>query len=255
MTSPTLMNTYGRQPVTFVRGEGVRLFDEQGKSYLDAVSGIAVNALGHSHPGVTEAIQRQAGELLHTSNLYNVKLQQELADMLHDVSGMDNTFFCNSGAEGNEAAIKLARLHGHRRGIELPHVVVFEQSFHGRTLATMTASGNRKIQVGFEPLVRGFTRAPYGDIEALETIAKNSDSVAGVLVEPIQGEAGVIVPPEGYLKNCMAACGEHGALFIADEVQTGIGRTGRMLAIEHEGVRPHLVVLGKALGVSCVMTW
>lgn len=248
MTLPTLMNTYGRQPVTFVRGEGVRLFDEQGKSYLDAVSGIAVNALGHSHPAVTEAIQRQAGELLHTSNLYNVKLQQELADMLHDVSGMDNTFFCNSGAEGNEAAIKLARLHGHRRGIELPHVVVFEQSFHGRTLATMTASGNRKIQVGFEPLVRGFTRAPYGDIEALETIAKNSDSVAGVLVEPIQGEGGVNVLPEDFLAKLRELCDKHNWLMMLDEVQTGNARTGKYFAYQHTGVMPDVVVTAKGLG-------
>ena len=248
MTSPTLMNTYGRQPVTFVRGDGVRLFDEQGKSYLDAVSGIAVNALGHSHPAVTEAIQRQAGELLHTSNLYNVKLQQELADMLHDVSGMDNTFFCNSGAEGNEAAIKLARLHGHRRGIELPHVVVFEQAFHGRTLATMTASGNRKIQVGFEPLVRGFTRAPYGDIEALETIAKNSDSVAGVLVEPIQGEGGVNVLPEDFLAKLRELCDKHNWLMMLDEVQTGNARTGKYFAYKHSGVMPDVVVTAKGLG-------
>lgn len=248
MTQSAVMNTYGRQPVTFVRGEGVRLFDDQGKSYLDSISGIAVNALGHAHPAVTQALVEQSGQLIHTSNLYNVQKQTELAEKLCAVSGMDNVFFCNSGAEGNEAAIKLARMHGHNRNIEIPHIIVMEQAFHGRTLATMTASGNRKIQVGFEPLVRGFTRAPYGDIKALETIAKNNDSVAAVLVEPVQGEGGVHPMPEGFLEQLRDLCDANDWLLMLDEVQTGNGRTGKYFAFQHTNVMPDVVVTAKGLG-------
>ncbi|WP_417766264.1 aspartate aminotransferase family protein [Spongiibacter tropicus] len=248
MTLPALMNTYGRLPVSFVRGEGVRLFDEQGKAYIDGISGIGVNALGHAHPAVTEAICKQAGELLHTSNLYNVVRQQELAEALRDASGMDNVFFANSGAEGNEAAIKLARMHGHKRGIEVPHVVVMEQAFHGRTLATLTASGNRKIQAGFEPLVRGFTRAPYGDLEALENIAKNNSSVAAVLLEPLQGEGGLNPLPAGFLGKLRELCDRYDWLLMLDEVQTGNGRTGKYFCFQHEDVIPDVLVTAKGLG-------
>lgn len=248
MTLPALMNTYGRLPVSFVRGEGVRLFDEQGKAYIDGISGIGVNALGHAHPAVTEAICKQAGELLHTSNLYNVVRQQELAEALRDASGMDNVFFANSGAEGNEAAIKLARMHGHKRGIEVPHVVVMEQAFHGRTLATLTASGNRKIQAGFEPLVRGFTRAPYGDLEALENIARNNSSVAAVLLEPLQGEGGLNPLPVGFLGKLRELCDRYDWLLMLDEVQTGNGRTGKYFCFQHEDVIPDVLVTAKGLG-------
>jgi acetylornithine aminotransferase len=248
MTLPALMNTYGRLPVSFVRGEGVRLFDEQGKGYIDGISGIGVNALGHAHPGVTQAITEQAGKLLHTSNLYNVQRQQQLAESLRDASGMDNVFFANSGAEANEAAIKLARMHGHQRGIDIPHVVVMEQAFHGRTLATLTASGNRKIQAGFEPLVRGFIRAPFGDIAALESIANNNDSVAAVLLEPIQGEGGLHVLPEGFLKQLRELCNRNNWLLMLDEVQTGNGRTGKYFAYQHDGVLPDVLVTAKGLG-------
>jgi len=248
MTLPALMNTYGRLPVSFVRGEGVRLFDEQGKGYIDGISGIGVNALGHAHPGVTQAITEQAGKLLHTSNLYNVQRQQQLAESLRDASGMDNVFFANSGAEANEAAIKLARMHGHQRGIDIPHVVVMEQAFHGRTLATLTASGNRKIQAGFEPLVRGFIRAPFGDIAALESIANNNDSVAAVLLEPIQGEGGLHVLPEGFLKQLRELCDHNNWLLMLDEVQTGNGRTGKYFAYQHDGVLPDVLVTAKGLG-------
>ncbi|WP_372863428.1 acetylornithine transaminase [Spongiibacter sp.] len=248
MTLPALMNTYGRLPVSFVRGEGVRLFDEQGKAYIDGISGIGVNALGHAHPAVTEAIQQQAGQLLHTSNLYNVQRQQELAEALRDASGMDNVFFANSGAEANEAAIKLARMHGHQRNIDTPHVVVMEQAFHGRTLATLTASGNRKIQAGFEPLVQGFIRAPFGDIDALENIAKNNDSVAAVLLEPIQGEGGLYPLPDGFLSQLRALCDRYNWLLMLDEVQTGNGRTGKYFACQHDGVIPDVLVTAKGLG-------
>lgn len=248
MTQQALMNTYGRLPVTFVRGETVRLFDEQGKSYLDAISGIGVNALGHSHPAVTEAICSQAGQLLHTSNLYGVQRQQQLAEALCAVSGMDKVFFANSGAEANEAAIKLARLHGHRKNIATPNIIVMENSFHGRTLATLTASGNRKIQAGFEPLVGGFIRAPFGDLEALKTIAQNNDDVAAVLIEPIQGEGGVNMLPEGFMDELRTLCDEHDWLMMLDEVQTGNGRTGQYFAYQHSNSKPDVVATAKGLG-------
>lgn len=248
MTQPALMNTYGRLPVSFVRGEGVRLFDGEGKAYIDGISGVGVNALGHAHPDVTEAICQQAGQLLHTSNLYCVKKQEELARALCEVSGMDNVFFANSGAEANEAAIKLARMHGHKRDIEIPHVVVMEQAFHGRTLATLTASGNRKIQAGFEPLVRGFTRAPFGDIEALKTIAANNDSIAAVLIEPIQGEGGLHTLPPEYLSQLRDLCDANDWLLMLDEVQTGNARTGRYFACQHYDVLPDVLVTAKGLG-------
>lgn len=244
----TLMTTYKRLPVTFVRGEGVWLWDSQGTRYLDAVSGIAVCGLGHAHPGVHQALCEQAGTLIHTSNLYGIANQEALADALTRLSGMDRVFFCNSGAEANEAAIKIARLYGHHKGIENPVVVVTENSFHGRTLATLSATGNRKVQAGFEPLVQGFVRIPYGDTEPLETVARTTHSVVAVLVEPLQGEGGIIIPPADYLDRVRAICDHHGWLMMLDEIQTGMGRTGRMFAFEHSNSVPDVMTLAKGLG-------
>ena len=243
-----LMNTYGRLPLQFASGDGVWLTDDQGARYLDGISGIGVNALGHAHPAVTEAIQNQAGELLHTSNLYGVAKQSALADKLCAASGMSNVFFSNSGAEANEAAIKLARLHGHKKGITTPNIIVMDAAFHGRTLATLTASGNRKIQAGFEPLVSGFVRAPFNDVDAIKTIAKQNKSVAAILVEPIQGEGGVNMPSQGYLTALREICDKHGWLLMLDEVQTGNGRTGKYFAYQHEGILPDVVLTAKGLG-------
>ena len=243
-----LMNTYSRLPVSFTHGEGVRLFDTEGKSYIDAISGIGVNALGHAHPAVTAAIQQQAEKLIHTSNLYGVARQQQLAESLCKVSGMDTVFFGNSGAEANEAAIKIARLYGHNKGVDLPQIVVMDNSFHGRTMATLTASGNRKIQAGFEPLLSGFIRAPFGDIAALENIARNNQNVVAVLVEPIQGEGGVNVPPANYLPELRALCDKHEWLMMLDEVQTGNGRTGTYFAYQHHPLLPDVVTTAKGLG-------
>lgn len=242
------MSTYSRLPVTFVRGEGAWLWDAEGRKYLDAVSGVAVCNLGHAHPKVTEALCRQAGELVHTSNLYGVARQQELGERLTRLAGMEKAFFCNSGAEANEAAIKLARLYGHRREIAEPAVVVMEHSFHGRTLATLSATGNRKVQAGFEPLVRGFVRAPYDDIEALEKIAANNSNVVAVLVEPVQGEGGVRIPAADYLARLREVCDRHQWLMMLDEVQTGIGRTGRWFGYQHSEIVPDVITLAKALG-------
>lgn len=243
-----LMNTYGTPAEGFSHGDGAYLFDNHGKQYLDAISGIGVNALGHAHPAVSRAIKEQADKLIHTSNLYGIEKQQLLAEALQRVSGMDNIFFGNSGAEANEAAIKLARLYGHQNGVERPHIVVMETAFHGRTMATLSASGNRKIQAGFEPLVSGFIRAPYGDLEALKNIASNNQEVVAVLLEPLQGEAGVNVLPEGFLKQLRALCDEHNWLMMLDEVQTGNGRTGTYFAYQHEGIVPDVVATAKGLG-------
>jgi acetylornithine/N-succinyldiaminopimelate aminotransferase len=243
-----LMQNYARLPVAFVRGEGAWLYDEAGKRYLDALAGIAVCGLGHSHPAVTRALQEQAGTLLHTSNLYHVPLQEKLAEQLCRLSGLDAAFFCNSGAEANEAAIKLARLHGHARGIAEPKILVFTQSFHGRTLATLTATGNRKIQEGFAPLVPGFVRAPYGDLDSAAAILAADPAVCAVLVEPIQGEGGVRPAPEGFLPGLRALCDQHQALLLLDEVQTGIGRTGTFFAYQQENCMPDVLSLAKGLG-------
>jgi acetylornithine aminotransferase len=207
-----------------------------------------VTALGHSHPAVVKAIQEQAAKLLHTSNLYQIQRQNELGEALCRVSGMDKVFFCNSGAEANEALIKLARLYGHRKGIERPTVIVMEKAFHGRTMATLTASGSRKIQAGFEPLVAGFTRAPYADFEALQTIARNNADVVAVLMEPVQGEGGINIPPPGFMKQLRELCDQRGWLLMLDEVQTGNGRTGTYFAYQHEGVVPDAVATAKGLG-------
>ncbi|MDP1864048.1 MAG: acetylornithine transaminase [Thiobacillus sp.] len=243
-----LMNTYARQPVAFVRGEGAYLWDESGKRYLDAVAGVAVNGLGHAHPKLVKAISEQAATLIHTSNLYRIPKQEELADRLCALSGMDKAFFCNSGCEANEAAIKLARLYGHGKGIEVPTIIVMEKAFHGRTMGTLTASGSRKIQAGFEPLLSGFARVPFGDIEAIRQVAEHNKSVVAVLVEVVQGEGGINVLPSAYLVELRQICDAHGWLLMLDEVQTGIARTGTWFGFQHSGVVPDVMALAKGLG-------
>lgn len=242
-----LMNTYQRLPVAFVRGEGPWLWDEQGRRYLDALSGIAVCGLGHAHPAVRDALCDQAGTLIHTSNLYRIPAQEQLGARLCELAGMERVFFANSGAEANEAAIKLARLHAHRAGVERPVILVMERAFHGRTLATLTATGNRKAQAGFEPLVQGFVRVPYDDLGAIETAATNCREICAVLVEPIQGEGGIVVPADNYLAGLRALCDRHGWLLMLDEIQTGMGRTGRLFAHQHSGIRPDVMTLAKGL--------
>jgi acetylornithine aminotransferase len=242
------MNTYTPLPVTFVRGEGVWLWDDQGKRYLDALAGVAVCGLGHCHPDLVKAICDQAGQLIHTSNLYHIGKQEQLATKLSHLAGMDNAFFCNSGAEANEAAIKLARLYGHNKGVDLPTIVVMERSFHGRTMATLTASGNRKVQAGFEPLLTGFARVPYNDLEAVSQVAVHNKNIVAILVEPYQGEGGVNVPQVHYLQGLRHLCDQNGWLLMLDEVQCGIGRSGKWFAFQHSGIHPDVMTLAKGLG-------
>jgi len=243
------MSTYSPHDVVFTRGEGSWLFDAEGKKYLDGLTGLAVCGLGHAHPAVTDAIQQQAGELLHCSNHFRIARQEALAEKLCSVSGMESAFFCNSGAEANEAAIKLARLYGNKhRNIEKPSIIVMEGAFHGRTMATLSATGNRKIQAGFEPLVSGFVRAPFNDLDAIRTIGKNNNSVVAVLVEPVQGEGGICIPGEGYLRELKAICEQHDWLLMLDEVQSGNGRTGQYFAYQNEGILPDVVSTAKGLG-------
>lgn len=243
-----VMNTYGRLPVAFERGEGVWLWDTQGKRYLDALAGVAVNAVGHSHPKLVAALRDQVGKLIHTSNIYQIASQEKLADRIAEASGMDSVFFCNSGAEANEAAIKLARYYGHKKGIENPAVVVLEKSFHGRTMATLSATGSRKVQAGFEPLVTGFVRVPFNDLDAVQRVASSNRNVVAVLAELVQGEGGVSVCSDGYLKGLREICDANGWLLMLDEVQTGMGRTGKMFAFQHYGVMPDVITLAKGLG-------
>ncbi|MCK6394155.1 aspartate aminotransferase family protein [Zoogloea sp.] len=243
-----LMNTYGRLPVAFSHGEGSWLFDLAGKRYLDALSGIAVTTLGHNHPRLVKAVAEQAARVIHTSNLYGIPLQESLSDKLAELAGMDEVFFCNSGAEANEAAIKLARLHGHGRGIAEPAIVVMEQSFHGRTLATLSATGNKKVQVGFEPLVGGFVRVPFDDLSALEAAVAGRDDIVAILVEPVQGEGGIRVAHQAYLQALRALCDERQWLLMFDEVQCGIGRTGKWFGHQNAGVKPDVMTLAKGLG-------
>ncbi len=245
---PHLMDTYNRLPVAFTHGQGCLLFDEQGKPYLDALAGIAVNTLGHNHPRLVKALADQAGRLMHTSNVYRVREQEALSDRLAALSGMDQVFFCNSGCEANEAAIKLARLYGHQKGIELPAIIVMEQAFHGRTLATLSATGNRKVQAGFEPLVGGFVRAPFDDLPAIELIAERNPSVVAVLFEPIQGEGGINIVHNDYMQAVRRICDDKGWLFMVDEVQCGVGRTGVWFAHQHAGIKPDVMTLAKGLG-------
>lgn len=243
-----LMNTYARQPVAFVRGEGVWLWDSNGNRYLDGLSGIAVNTLGHAHPRLTAALSGQINRLIHCSNVYQVPEQELLADKLCQLSGMQEVFFSNSGCEANEAAIKLARLYGHHRGVECPEIIVMEKSFHGRTLATLSATGNRKVQAGFEPLVTGFVRVPYNDIEAIRHVAQHNANVVAVLIEPIQGEGGIRTPDIAYLQQLRQICTQHKWLMMLDEVQTGVGRTGKWFAHQHANILPDVMTLAKGLG-------
>jgi len=242
------MQTYGRLPVTFERGAGAWLWDTEDNRYLDAVAGVAVCNLGHAHPAIHKAVCKQSETLIHTSNLYGIAVQERLADRLCEKTGMDTVFFCNSGAEANEAAIKLARKYGHQLGVEAPSIIVMEKSFHGRTLATLSATSNAKIQQGFAPLVEGFIRVPYNDVEAIEQALRRHDNVVAILVEPVQGEGGVNVPAGDYLNRIRALCDRHNLLMMLDEIQTGIGRTGRFLAFQHNGIRPDVCTLAKALG-------
>ncbi|MCU7805167.1 MAG: aspartate aminotransferase family protein [Candidatus Thiodiazotropha sp. (ex Lucinoma annulata)] len=244
----SLMTTYKRLPVTFERGEGARLWDDQGRSYLDAIAGIAVCGLGHAHPEIRDALCDQAGSLLHTSNIYGIANQNRLGDRLCTLAAMDRVFFANSGAEANEAAIKIARLYGNKKGIKNPAIIVMDQSFHGRTLATLSATGNRKVQAGFEPLVQGFVRVPYNDIEAINEITHNNNSVVAVLVEPIQGEGGVNIPDVDYLNKIREVCDKNEWLMMLDEIQTGMGRTGQLFSHQHNNILPDVMTLAKGLG-------
>lgn len=245
--SKHLMNTYAPAPVAFVRGEGAWLWDEGGNRFLDAISGLGVCALGHAHPAIAEVISDQASTLIHTGNLFRIPWQEKLADKLAAVTGMDRVFFGNSGAEAIECALKIARAAGHERGIENPGVIVMDHSFHGRTMAALSATGSRKVQAGFEPLVSGFVRAPFNDVEAVENIARRSNDITAILLEPVQGEAGIRVPDAGYLARLRAICDENGWLMMVDEIQSGLCRTGRWYAHQHEDVLPDVVTTAKAL--------
>jgi len=242
------MSNYQPLSVEFKSGAGAWLTDVDGNRYLDAFSGIAVCGLGHAHPAVQEAIADQASKLIHTSNIYRIPLQEKLAEKLIEHSGMDKVFFGNSGAEANEAAIKLARLHGNNKGINNPTIIVMEKSFHGRTMATLTATGNDKVKKGFAPLVEGFKHIPYNNLDALNEVAETTDDIVAVMVEPIIGEGGILIPDEGYLKAIRAFCDEHDCLMILDEIQTGLCRTGEWFAFQHEGIKPDVMTLAKALG-------
>ena len=242
------MPVFSPLPVAFERGQGASLWDTNGRKYLDALAGIAVCGLGHAHPRIARALCDQATKLLHSSNWYEVPLQAKLAEELCRVAGMDNVFFCNSGAEANEAAIKLARLYGHQRKILTPGIIVMEGSFHGRTLATLSATGNRKIQAGFEPLVQGFYRVPYNDAASVAQVGERTQDIVAVLVEPITGEGGIVVPDDGYLTALRRICDERGWLLMFDEIQTGMCRTGKWFACQHEDVVPDVMTLAKGLG-------
>jgi acetylornithine/N-succinyldiaminopimelate aminotransferase len=240
-----LMNTYARQPVAFTHGKGVHLWDSNGKQYLDALAGIAVNTLGHAHPRLTAALSAQMGKLMHVSNVYQIPEQEQLAGQLCGLSKMQEVFLCNSGCEANEAAIKLARLFGHKQGIETPTIIVMEKAFHGRTLATLSATGNRKVQAGFEPLVKGFVRVPYDDLAAIEQVAAHTPNIVAVLVEPIQGEGGIRIADIEYMQGLRKICDQKNWLLMLDEVQCGIGRTGTWFAYQHAGILPDVMTLAK----------
>jgi acetylornithine aminotransferase len=242
-----LMNTYAPLPVAFARGEGAWLWDEDGRRYLDAISGLGVCSLGHAHPQVAQVIADQATRLLHSGNLVRIPWQEQLAEKLADVTGLEKAFICNSGTEAIECALKITRITGHGKGLDVPGVIVMEQSFHGRTMAALSATGSRKAQAGFEPLVGGFIRAPFGDLEAIAKIARRRQDIAAILVEPIQGEAGIRVPPAGYLAQLRSLCDEFGWLLIFDEIQSGLCRTGKWYAHQHENVIPDVLTTAKAL--------
>jgi acetylornithine aminotransferase len=242
------MSSYQQLPIAFDHGEGAWLVDQKGERYLDALSGIAVCGLGHSHPNVQEAIADQAGHLIHTSNLYHIPLQEELAERLTSIANMDKVFFCNSGAEANEAALKIARLYAHQKNIDNPVVIVAENSFHGRTMATLSATGNEKIRKGFEPLVQGFLHVKYNDPGAIANAADENKNIVAVMLEPILGEGGIIVPDKGFLKAIREICKNNEWLLILDEVQTGMCRTGKWFAYQHEDILPDVMTLAKSLG-------
>ena len=241
------MNTYARQPVAFVRGEGVWLWDDAGKKYLDALAGIAVSTLGYAHPKLTRALQDQVARVMHTSNLFRIPLQEQAADRIAEITGLDEVFFCNSGLEANEAAIKLARKYGHERGVAEPAIIVMEKAFHGRSLATLSATGNRKVQAGFEPLVSGFVRVPLNDLDAVRHVAEHNRNVAAVFIEPIQGEGGINVSRIEYLRGLKEICDKHEWLFMCDEIQCGLGRSGKWFVYQHAGLLPDVVPLAKGL--------
>ena len=244
-----VMNTYARLPVAFVRGQGVWLWDQAGRKYLDALAGIAVNTLGYAHPRLAKAINDcVASGVTHTSNLFEIPQQDAAAERIADITGLEEVFFCNSGCEANEAAIKIARLYGHKRGVERPEIIVFERAFHGRTLATLSATGSRKVQAGFEPLVSGFVRVPLDDLEAVRSIAEHNRNVVAVLIEPIQGEGGINVPRMEYLRDLKEICDKNEWLFMTDEVQCGLGRTGQWFVYQQAGISPDVVSLAKGLG-------
>lgn len=246
----SLMPTYARQPIAFVRGQGSYLYTENGTAYLDALTGIAVCGLGHAHPVVAQAIAEQAATLVHTSNLFEVPWQEAAGKALTRVAGMDQVFFSNSGAEANEAAIKLARMSGNKKGFAVPKIIVMEKSFHGRTMATLSATGNSKVQAGFAPLVEGFLRVPFGDVAAIEALAQQHDDIVAILVEPIQGEGGINTAPQGfeYLNQLRSLCDQHDWLLMLDEIQTGNGRTGRYFAYQHTSIQPDVLTTAKGLG-------
>ena len=243
-----VMKTYGRKSIAFSRGDGAWLYDTSDKRYLDALCGIAVTSLGHNHPQVTRAIQEQASTLIHCSNLYQIPQQEALAIKLCELAQMESVFFSNSGAEANEAAIKLARLFGHNKGIDNPVIIVTNQSFHGRTMATLSATGNRKVQAGFEPLLSGFARVPYDDADAIRQVAENNKNVVAIFIEPIQGEGGIQIPHPQYLNELRDIADQEDWLLIVDEVQTGMGRTGAWFAHQHNNIVPDVMTLAKALG-------
>ncbi|RRV33413.1 aspartate aminotransferase family protein [Pseudomonas sp. o96-267] len=243
-----LMRAYARQPLSFVRGSGALLWDEQGVEYLDAIAGVAVTSLGHAHPEITAVIAEQAGMLLHTSNVFRIDWQERLGERLCALTGMQRAFFCNSGAEANEAALKLARLHGQRKGVARPTVLVMDNGFHGRTIGTLSASGNPAKQAGFEPLLDGFVRVPYDDIEAVRQAAEQHPDIVAVLLEPVQGEGGIRVASIAYLRELRALCDRHGWLLMLDEIQAGMGRTGAWFGHQHAGITADVMTLAKALG-------
>ena len=244
----SLMAAYGRLPVTMTRGEGARLWDDQGREYLDALSGIAVTSLGHANAAISTAIAQQAQTLMHVSNLYHIPQQEALGESLCRIANMDKAFFCNSGAEANEACIKIARLHGHQKKIGTPTIIVTDTAFHGRTMGTIAATGNAKIKAGFGPMLQGFHVVPYGDAAAVEEAASARHDIVAVMVEPIQGEGGINIPPPGYLQKLRAICDANDWLLICDEIQSGMGRTGKWFAHQHEGITPDVMALAKALG-------
>ncbi len=243
-----LMRAYARQPISFVRGNGARLWDEQGVEYLDAIAGVAVTSLGHAHPEIAAVIAEQAGLLLHTSNVFRIDWQERLGERLCALTDMQKAFFCNSGAEANETALKLARLHGHRKQLTQPQILVMQNGFHGRSFATLAATGNPANQRGFEPLMPGFLRVPYNDIDAVRRMAEQSPNIVAVLIEPVQGEGGIRVASADYLRELRTLCDQYDWLLMLDEIQAGMGRTGTWFGYQHAGIAPDVLTLAKALG-------